>query len=107
MRSSACVVPSIDQGLDQVRNKFWVVLFGQMVDRRLFDTQLFQIAAQGLPVFFALLALGKIEFRDQLLSALERDLVTVLVVILDDPLLVFGVVRHHRLVRLFESAKNQ
>ena len=76
------------QVLQQIRDQRGIVLLLQVVDVGLLHSQLLQMAGQILPVPFALLALGQVQFADEFLGPLERDRAAILVVVLDDPLLV-------------------
>ncbi len=80
--------------LHEVGHEFRLVLGHQMIDLRLLQTQFGQVQLHLFPVSLPLLPFGQIELGHQLLHPLQGDRVAILVVVLDDVLLVFRVVRH-------------
>ena len=71
-----------------------IVLGFQVVDRLLFDFQFLQMADEAFPVLFAFLTLGQVQLGYQFLGALQRNILAILVVVLDDILLVSGMLSH-------------
>jgi len=65
-----------------------------MIDLCLFDPEGAQVAGELLPIALTFCTFGKIQFRNQLLSALQRKRFAVIVIVFDDLLLVFRVFCH-------------
>ena len=66
----------------------------RLVDAALRNFQLLHEVDRGGPELFEFLAAGEVQFAHQLRQPLPRDLVDVLVIPLDDPLLMPGVIFH-------------
>ena len=73
---------------DQLGHQLRIVLRNQVVDRLLFDFQFEQMTFQALPVLLAFLAFGEIQFGDDFLGALKRDVFAVVVIVANNVLLV-------------------
>ena len=58
------------------------------------DTDALEIGEKGFPNLLPLFSFGQIQIREQLLGPLKRDIIAILVLVLDDRLLMLGKVLH-------------